>query len=287
VSHFTFVIGHLGEKIREYVEEFAAGRFQYHFVWQSPRHGLAHAVHLCRDTVPVNEPVLIALGDTIIDTDLSALFADPHTMLCVQQVDQPWEFGVAVVDEASGFITSLVEKPSIPKSNLALVGLYKIANAGALFRATEELIASGHRTRGEYHLTDALMRMIAAGEQMRVQQVLQWHNCGKKEVLLETNRLLLKKMEQHHLPTHPTAILIPPVFIPDSVTVEHSIVGPYVAVGEHARISHSIVQDSILGSYSALEGIMLRQSVVGSDSRLVGRWNAINIGENTEIDFNL
>jgi glucose-1-phosphate thymidylyltransferase len=40
-------------------------------------------------------------------------------MLGVKKVDDPRNFGVASIDE-EGFIEQVVEKPSIPKSNMAL-----------------------------------------------------------------------------------------------------------------------------------------------------------------------
>ena len=49
----------------------------------------------------------------------------PYSMLGVKKVDDPRDFGVAEMDE-DGFINQVVEKPQIPKSNMALVGLYKI-----------------------------------------------------------------------------------------------------------------------------------------------------------------
>jgi len=286
VDEFLFVIGHLGDKIREYIESICDNRFTATFVNQSPRRGLAHAIHICQEYVAPNEPLVIALGDTIIETDLPALIAAKQTVLCVQKVDNPWEFGVAVLD-AEGNIKSLVEKPQIPKSNLALVGLYKIVETDLLFQATQHLIDTNHRTRGEYQLTDALQFMVEQGVQMTPFRVQNWHNCGKKEVLLETNRLLLKHVQQTDHPEFPNSIIRPPVFIPENVTIEGSIVGPNVAVGEHAIIRSSIIQDSILGAYSHLEGVVLKESVIGNDARLTGRFHAINIGDNTELDFNL
>ncbi|MFW1396635.1 sugar phosphate nucleotidyltransferase, partial [Vibrio parahaemolyticus] len=53
-------------------------------------------------------------------------------MLGVKKVDDPRNFGVASIDE-QGFIDQVVEKPAIPKSNMALVGLYKIKETHFLF----------------------------------------------------------------------------------------------------------------------------------------------------------
>ena len=53
-------------------------------------------------------------------------------MLGVKKVDDPRNFGVAEIDD-DGFISRVVEKPSIPKSNMALVGLYKIKDSNIAF----------------------------------------------------------------------------------------------------------------------------------------------------------
>jgi glucose-1-phosphate thymidylyltransferase len=286
VRDFVFVIGYLGEKIKDFVEEYAATHdFQYTFVQQEPRLGLAHAVHVCREVLPPEEPVLIILGDTIIETDFEAILQEPYSVLAVQKVEEPWNFGIAVPND-DGLVDSLVEKPTIPKSNQALVGLYKVLETGQLLAAVDHLIQQDIRTRGEFQLTDALMHMIDQGVKMRTHQVRNWHDCGKKDVLLETNRILLKRMHHLKLPEFESAILVPPVYIAANCTIEHSIVGPYVAVAEHATLRNAIVQDAILGAYSSLNDIMLKESVVGNDTALTGRWHAINIGDNTEIDFN-
>jgi glucose-1-phosphate thymidylyltransferase len=69
--------------------------------------------------------VFVVLGDTICDFDVKDVIAGEHNMLGVKKVDDPRSFGVAEIDN-NGFISHVVEKPSIPKSNMALVGLYKI-----------------------------------------------------------------------------------------------------------------------------------------------------------------
>jgi glucose-1-phosphate thymidylyltransferase len=288
VHDFVFVLGYLGDKIRDYVEEQARlypDRFRYQFVTQNPRLGLAHAIALCRGTLTDDEPALIHLGDTILETDFVRVLATPGNVLGVQVVENPWDFGVAVLND-DGRIVQVVEKPVIPKSNQAIVGLYRIEHMGTVFEACDELIRRDQRTQGEFHLADALQLMLENGHVLHPHPIEGWHNCGQKDNLLNTNRLLLNKQPAHAPRQYPDSIIVPPVYIPASVEITHSVVGPYVAVGEHARIERSVVQDSILGSYSSLSAMMLQHSVVGNDTRLVGRWHSVNIGENTEIDFN-
>jgi glucose-1-phosphate thymidylyltransferase len=288
VHDFVFVLGYLGDKIRDYVEEHSRqwpASFQYHFVSQSPRLGLAHAISLCRGSVSETEPALIHLGDTILETDFQRVLHLSGNVLGVQAVENPWDYGVAMLNEHRT-IVQVVEKPVIPKSNLAIVGLYKFEHMGPVLDACDELIRRDQRTQGEFHLADALQIMLEAGHHLVAHTIEGWHNCGQKDNLLNTNRLLLNKQAHHAPRQYADSIIVPPVYIPESVEITQSVIGPYVAVGENARIERSVVRDSILGSYSTLNGMMLQHSVVGNDTRLVGRWHSVNIGENTEIDFN-
>ncbi len=286
VTEFVFVVGYMGEKIKQFVVEYAnTHAFKYDFVVQEPRQGIGQAIYLCREAIALDQPVVIALGDTIVDTDMQAVVNDEANVLCVSKVDNPWQFGVAVLEGDTRRIISLIEKPSIPKSNLALVGLYKISDTRLLFESLAHIIDNDIRTRGEFQLTDALMRMIENGAELHIHSVDKWHDCGKKDVLLETNRTLLDRMDLPPVQPYPDTIIHPPVYIPDSCEISHSIIGPYVAMGENAVARHTIVTNSILGAYSRLESIILEDSVVGNDTALKGRSHSINIGENTEIDF--
>ena len=69
--------------------------------------------------------MFIALGDTICEYDINAVLSSSSSMLGVKKVDDPRNFGVAEIDD-KGFINKVVEKPSIPKSNMALVGFIKL-----------------------------------------------------------------------------------------------------------------------------------------------------------------
>lgn len=284
ITELVFIIGYLGDKIKMYAESNFAARAQLEFVIQEPRRGLAHALWLARDTLKHETAFLMVLGDTIFgQEDLLKVLAAEGGVLGVQRVEKPQEFGVAVIDEQQ-MALRLIEKPQIPTSNLALTGIYKIPQVNMLLEVLEEQIRRGIAPDGEYSLADSLSAMIARGAAFRTLRIENWFDCGRKQTLLHTNRILLERLpETAH--QFPRSVIIPPVHISPGCTIEDSIIGPYVAVAENAIIRRSIVQDSILGAWSQLEGIILNRSVIGNDTSLKGNSTSVNIGDNTEIDL--
>jgi glucose-1-phosphate thymidylyltransferase len=285
IREFIFIIGYLGEKIQDYVK-LTYPHLDTHFVQQSERQGTGHAVKLTQDIVGQDE-VIVVLGDTICEYDAREVVNSPYNMLGVKKVDDPRVFGVAElgVDE---FVDHVVEKPSIPKSNMALVGIYKIRETQFLFGCLHHLLSEGIKTNGEYNLTDALQNMIAHGARFKSFKVKNWYDCGKKETLLMSNATLLKKMGGNVNPkthTYEDTIIIPPVSIAPGCTIRNSIIGPHVAIGGNTNIQHSIMRDSIIGSYTNLYEVVLDNSLIGSDASIKGLSRSLNIGDNTEIDF--
>ena len=207
-------------------------------------------------------------------------------MLGIKKVDDPRHFGVATISE-TGFVEQVVEKPSIPKSNIALVGLYKIKESDILFECLQHLFTNNKAEAGVYHLTDAIDCMIQRGAKFQAFKVKNWFDCGKKDSLLESNATLLKKFGGNTSETHnyPHTIIIPPVSIAPGCEISHSIIGPHVAIGANTHIQHSIVRDSIIGSYTHLFEVVLDNSLIGSDASVKGLSRSLNIGDNTEIDF--
>ena len=286
IKDFVFVIGYLGEKIEEFVKGRYGDEINAQFVVQAPREGTGHAIWVARKNFENADEVLIVLGDTIFDVDLAAVLRGPTSTVGVQVVDDPRKFGVAMLDE-HGFVENVVEKPRIPKSNLGLVGLYRIKEVETLITALDELIVNKERgDRNEYHLTDALMKMIKKGVKIRTHMVDNWFDCGQRESLLETNRILLERIADLPAYQFPDCVIVHPVHISENCTIENSIIGPNVAIAENAVIRNSIVQNSILGAYSQLDAIVLEGSVIGNDASLKGKSHSVNIGDNTEIDFN-
>jgi len=284
VTDFIFIIGYLGDKIEEYIKSNYPA-LKTSFVLQDPREGTGQAVWLSKDLISPDEELIIALGDTIFDVDLKEIIESSGSMLGVKKVLDPRNFGVAELDE-NGIIRHVVEKPPIPKSNLALVGIYKIKETKQLYDALEHIITKNQRTQGEFHLTDAIMLMISDGVIFKTFPVENWYDCGVKDNLLETNAMLLKKnCKQVEADKYPNTIIIPPVSIAESCQISNSIIGPNVSIGDNTIINYSILKDAIIGSYSELENAVLHHSVIGSDASLHGLSQSLNLGDSTEIDF--
>ena len=284
MREFIFIVGYLGDKVEEYIKTSYPGIVK-NFIVQEPREGTGHAVWLARNHVNETDEVIIALGDTIFDIQLRDVIGQPESALGVKKVDDPRHFGVAELDE-QGYIRQVVEKPPIPKSNLALVGIYKIKEGKQLMNALDKMISSGQRSHGEYHLTDGIAQLLLEGAKMKTFPVENWYDCGNKDSLLETNAILLKKNSNANKKyTFENTIIIPPVSISEHCKISNSIIGPNVSIGEHTIIDYSILRDAIIGSYSEINNAVLHHSVIGSDASLHGQSQSLNLGDSTEIDF--
>lgn len=285
VDDFVIVIGYLGDKIRQFVLENYPD-ITVNFVYQEQRLGLGHAIWSARASFEDADEVIIALGDTILDLGFQELLATKGSCLGVSMVDNPTEFGIVEVG-SDGFLTKAVEKPNIPTSNLAIVGIYKLDNIQALISSLEKLITSHPNIHKEYNLTDAIMLMIETGERISTIEVKRWFDCGKRDVLLETNAILLaqKDSKDVELTSYQQTIIIHPVAIGENCIIKNSIVGPNVTIGKNTTVVGVVVDNSIIGSFAQLQEIVMRNSIVGNDALVKGQHLSLNIGENTEIEF--
>jgi glucose-1-phosphate thymidylyltransferase len=273
------VVGYLGDQIEQYVSaEYPALRAHYHE--QRELNGQAPAVLLARGSV--SGPTLIVFVDTIADADLSKLADETADgVIYVKEVDDPRRFGV--VETANGEITRLVEKPQNPATNLAIVGLYFIANPTLLSQCLTELVDGNPGKQGEYQLTDALQMMIDRGERFGTFAVEGWYDCGKPETLLATNRHLLA--QQSTVPTLEGCIVNPPVHIAPGARVSNSIIGPFATVAEGAVIQNAMIENSIVGENATVERATLADSIIGPEAQVQGEPHRVNIGASSELNL--
>jgi len=279
IQEVVFIVGHLGEQIKEHVE--ANYDFATSYVEQKELKGQAHALYLSREHLA--GPVFIIFVDTIFEADLSFLKdISSDGVAFVKEVDDPRRFGVVTLQE--GFITRFVEKPDEPISNLALVGMYYIKNSPLLLECIEAVLREDIKTKGEHYLADALQLMVDRGAKLEIGTVEVWEDCGKPETLLATNRYLLRKSGGQEIEAN-NSVIIPPVHVASSASITNSVIGPYVSIAAEVVIENSIISDSIIDQGAHIEHAMLRESLVGSYAWVTGSFKKVDIGDNSSVDL--
>lgn len=280
--------GPMKDQIVDYADREFSEKFDLEFAEQEQAEGLGHSIYQAEPTAR-GEGLFIALGDMLFengyDTFLKAHDSLPETdgSIGVKRVDEPSHYGVVEEDD-DGEITRLVEKPNDPPSNFAISGVYVIEDSDALFDALDYLISNDVRGAGdEYQLTDALQRMIEDNRSLRTFEVEDWYDCGRPDTLLEANRVLLKRTNSRSSDQTDSSVIVPPVDIGSDVSIDSSVVGPFVSIDDGATIKQSIVGDSIVGQEAVLEGVNLEESIVGSNAKVDGEPNHLNIGDNSSI----
>lgn len=271
----VFVIGYKGDMIRDYVRR--NYNFKSTFVEQDKLLGLGYALHIALKEI-ADSPLLVLLGDTVIEGDLRKFATAGDYSLGLRQVDDPHRFGIAEVRR--GAVVGLEEKPKKPKGNLALIGLYYFAESGRLKQQLANLVDSGKRTSGEIQLTDALAGMIKSGIKFKPFEVQKWYDCGKKETMLATNRHFLEKLPDPK--RIKGSLLVPPVYVSKDARIENAVIGPYVSVGSGARIKNCILSDAIVGKDVRLENLILEKSIVGDNAVVKGDKKVLNVGDSTQ-----
>ncbi len=278
ITKATIITGYMGALVEEYVSKRYTD-IEFEFVEQTERLGLGHAIWTGRDTYN-DEELMIILGDTIFDVDLSVAFNSEANSIGVKEVDDPRRFGVVVKND-NGNIAKLVEKPEQFISNLAIVGIYHIRNTRLLIDSLNKLMDENIRTRGEYQLTDALQLMIESGAEFNTFPVEGWYDCGKPETLLSTNRFLLDQKPFHTILNN--TIVIPPVFISENAIVESSVIGPYTSIADGAIVKDSIIKNSIISFGAKVSFSLLEESIIGNDAEVKGHFHKLNVGDSSQI----
>jgi glucose-1-phosphate thymidylyltransferase len=278
IEELIFIVGKMGEQMEEYVRQ--NYNYKTTFVEQKVMRGQADAIALARDHVQGDLMTLFV--DTLFEADLTALKTlDVDGAMYVMPVPDPKRFGIAVLDD-EGIVTKLVEKPSDPESNLAVVGLYYFKNSSWLFSAIDKLMASGNSLKGEYYLADAIQVMIDEGARFRTFPAQVWEDTGTWDAVLHANRYLLKKMDTNTEPyQRGSSLIIPPSYVSPEAIIENSVIGPYASISEDAEVHDSIIKNSIIGPNATVNSSMLFGALVGERATVEGSYNTINVGDDS------
>jgi len=281
ITEIGIVVGDTRQEIKDAVGDGRRFGVSVTYIEQEAPLGLAHAV-LISESFLGADPFCMYLGDNLIRERLAPLverFRDekPDCQILLARVPDPTQFGVAEL--AGGRVVRLVEKPKVPPSDLALVGVYMFD--AAVFDAVKSIKPSG---RGELEITDAIQWLIDAGRVVHPHVIEGWwKDTGKLEDMLEANRIILDTLAPHNDGTAEESQLVGkvvveagarirhstvrgPAIIGKGAVIEHAYIGPFTSIGDGVVVRASEVEHSIL-----LEGASVCDVGGRIESSLIGR----------------
>lgn len=252
------------------------------FAVQETAEGTAHAVYAAEDYLDGDGIVVFA--DTVFDMEPGVELEDADVVAWVKHVEDPSRFGVAVREGEK--IVKLVEKPSEPISNEALIGIYYVRDLARLEKAIASLIEDDVRGKGgEFQLTDAFDRMLKDGAVFKTASVTEWLDCGTIPALQDTTRHILdKEREGLHQGEVENSVILDPVYIGPGARIVNSVVGPYTSVEENATITGSVVRESIVFAEAEVVDARLESSLVGKYAVVKPAPSRINVGDHSEVE---
>ncbi|MFM7814861.1 MAG: sugar phosphate nucleotidyltransferase [Flavobacteriales bacterium] len=280
VDEIAYVVGRFGQEAEDHlkaVAESLGAKGTIHY--QDEALGTAHAI-LCAKSA-LTGPVTVAFADTLFRADFT-LDQSKDGVLWVQQIEDPRQFGVVVMDD-QGVIREFVEKPQTYVSNLAMIGIYYFKQGEVLRDELQYLIDHNIMNSGEYQLPDALRNMVNKGMQFVPGTVQDWMDCGNKAAMVETNSKYLGYHAQADWVDANThlehAVIIPPCYIGKHVQIKNAVIGPGVSVGDHAVIENAVVKDSIIMDNAKVSNAVLNQAVIGKFSNVKGSEMNSSLGD--------
>jgi glucose-1-phosphate thymidylyltransferase len=275
------------------------------YIDQAEPLGLAHAV-LTAEEFLGEEPFVMYLGDNLLRHGIVELVSTfrseaPDALILLTPVPDPQNYGVAEL--ADGRVSRLVEKPSEPKTDLALVGVYMFTSA--ILAAARSIEPSD---RGELEITDAIQALVDGGSRVDPHIVHGWwKDTGQVHDMLEANRLILDELSERlegelidsrvegRVAVEPGARLERatvrgPAVIGAGARIVDAYIGPYTAIGagvtiERAELEHSIVLE---GSEVRDLDHRIEASLIGRNARIgrgpsLPRAHRFVVGDNSEI----
>lgn len=282
IDEIAFVIGDFGAEVEKEliaVAEQLGAKGSIHY--QHEPLGTAHAVLCAREKLV--GPVVVAFADTLFKANFTINPSD-EGILWVKQIDDPSAFGVIKMNE-QGAIIDFVEKPKEFVSDLAMIGIYYFKDGERLRKELEYLIDNNIVKGGEYQLPDALRRLTEAGYTFKPGEVIEWLDCGNKEVTVHTNQRVLEydferqKMMVATSAQFNDAVIIPPCFIGENVLIEQAVVGPHVSLGNGSVVRNSIISNSIVQEKSTIEQAVVKDAMIGSHASYSGRAKDLSLGD--------
>jgi len=297
------IVGPNKEQVIETVES-ENWNAEIDFIYQDTPKGLAHTILVAEDFL--DEDFVMYLGDNILREGIAEhakKFKENNydASIMLTEVKNPQQFGVAEINE-DGTIKRLIEKPEVPPSNLALVGIYFFKTA--ILEACKSIEPSW---RNELEITDAIQWLIDNGYEVGWTKVNGWwKDTGKPEDIFEANRLILDDIQTRNEGNAENSKIIGRAIIEKGVEIKdsfvkgpsligrdcmirNSYVGPYTSIGKECIIEDTEIEDSIVMEKSEIVGGgRIIESLIGKEVKIKRKADLPNgrkliVGDHSEI----
>jgi glucose-1-phosphate thymidylyltransferase len=307
VTEIGVIVGSQGTEIIKAIGDGSRFGARITYIPQDKPLGLAHCVTLARAFLGGDDFVMY-LGDTMLPEGVVEVAEEfragrPAAQVVVHEVPDPRAFGVVELDR-SGRVERLVEKPQLPRSDLALVGVYFFTPA-----IHEAVSAIRPSNRGELEITDAVQWLLTNGAEVKASTYLgYWKDTGRAEDVLDCNRRLLRELRgdvageidarsilDGEVVVEPGARVVRshiegPVIVGAHSVVENCRIGPNTSVGTDCVLRASGVSDSIVLDGAAILGVpALHGSLIGRRATVgLGTRDGVHrlvVGDHTRIEF--
>ncbi len=296
-----------GQEIRDSAGDGSQFGVAITYIDQAEPLGLAHAV-LTAEPFIGDSPFVMYLGDNLLRNGITQLVETfkaeaPDALILLTPVPDPENYGVAELRD--GQVSRLVEKPSDPATDLALVGVYMFT--AGIFDAARAIEPS---PRGELEITDAIQHMVDSGLRVDPHVVHGWwKDTGQVADMLEANRLILDDIEERldgeiidsrvegRVAIEAGAIveratIRGPAVIGAGAVVRDAYIGPYTAIAENVTIEHAELEHSIVLSGATVRDLDARveASLIGKNATIsrsptVPKAHRFVIGDNSEVNI--
>jgi glucose-1-phosphate thymidylyltransferase len=295
ITDIGIIVGESGPEVRAAVGDGSRFGAIVTYIPQEAPLGLAHAVLAAREFLG-DDSFVMYLGDNLIRRGIVPIVesfaqANPDALILLARVPEPQNFGVAELSE--GRVVRLIEKPSHPKSDLALVGVY-------LFNRTvfDAIDSIEYSPRGELEITDAIQKMIDDGRRVQPHLITEpheamvatWKDTGRLEDLLEANRIVLDDIPPRVEGTigddvrlHGKVIVERgaelrnctvrgPAIIGENTLIDDAYIGPYSSIYFRCTVRNAELEHSIVLENSVIENVdgKIESSLIGKEC-LIGR----------------
>lgn len=276
----VFILDAEDKELMGYVKD--SFEFRSRFILQRQSKGSAHALYGARKYVEGD--LVILFGDTFFDADIKGLPPKgADGVIWTSRVKDPRELGVAFLN--GEYATRLIEKPDDPVSDMAMVGLYYVRDASSLFDSISYLLENDIRTKGSFHLTDALQHMIRNGARFVTREVREWIDADRGDGLFDLNAMVLGT-HARQFGSRRQAVVRPPVHLGKGSRVEGAVIGPNVSVGDGAVVRDAVVRDAVVCSEARVEGASLARSVVERKAAVRGVPHEVRVGRGSRVRLN-